>query len=281
MRADNVKGFQTTIVLLIAAALQASCGSKPPGCADPETVALTRDILVGKVLKDWPEGSAMRENDPSGLLVKFTEGVTVKLNTVTTNGYDSKAKQHSCEGTLQVDAEGESLSIPIEYSTQATESGSGEFVLRMSPTGMIVPGLRGKAAQYWRAHRYVGDWSGLFACDGLDGNATGPAGPFTMNVNATVDGAMKVRLDRLTRGGGSETLMGELSDSGAFKAQGKGANSPDDVWQTQFNGQIEGEVLNATGAITPSEGTSSRSCRLTLKHVANAAGSSSPPASKP
>ena len=156
----NMKPIQGSICLYALVALLAGC-SKPPGCADPETVAVTRSLLADKVLKSaaddpWAEGDAMRANDPEGLLAKFIEGVTVNLNAVTTSGYDAKSKRHMCEGTLLVAAEGESLSIPVEYSTQATENGKGDFLLRMSQTGLIVPGLRGKAWRYWQSRRYVG-----------------------------------------------------------------------------------------------------------------------------
>lgn len=267
-----MKPIQGSICLYALVALLAGC-SKPPGCADPETVAVTRSLLADKVLKSaaddpWAEGDAMRANDPEGLLAKFIEGVTVNLNAVTTSGYDTKSKRHMCEGTLLVAAEGESLSVPVEYSTQATENGKGEFLLRMSQTGLIVPGLRGKAWRYWQSRRYAGEWTGSYACDALGDSTTGPAGPFSVPVTATIDASSQLRLERVTRGGGTETLVGGINESGVAKIEGKGANSPDDRWGVVFAGKIEGNLLSATGSINPEEGVG-RSCKLTLKRTSN------------
>lgn len=269
-----MKPIQGSICLYALVALLAGC-SKPPGCADPETVAVTRSLLADKVLKSaaddpWAEGDAMRANDPEGLLAKFIEGVTVNLNAVTTSGYDAKSKRHMCEGTLLVAAEGESLSIPVEYSTQATENGKGDFLLRMSQTGLIVPGLRGKAWRYWQSRRYAGDWTGSYACDALDASATGPAGVFSVQVTATIDASSRLRLERVTRGGGTETLVGSVDEAGVAKMQGEGANSPDDRWKVVFAGKIDGKVLSASGAISPEEGAG-RSCKLTLERTSSGA----------
>lgn len=105
-------------------------------------------------------------------------------------------------------------------------------------------------------------WCGNYVCGGIGDAKDGPQGPFTMPVSMTVKENVGV-LERTTKGGGFEKLMGRMGH--AMSLEGEGRNSPEDTWNTRFKGGIEGRDFNAQGEIKLADGAMLRQCMLKLK----------------
>lgn len=238
------------IAILIPLLLALSaCGSKPPGCADPETLATVKTLLVDDTLKAMAEQTA---DDPEGWLQKFAQDMKVEVTGIVSDGYKADAKKQMCRGTLKVSMPtGSVAERSIDYSTQLTEDQKGAFLLEVQDVGPFVAATAQNAVAFYRANRWNGTWSGTYACSGVGGATEGPQGPYSMPVAMTVTGT-EATLERTTLSGGIEKLKGRFDDSGLgkpFELSGEGENTPDDKWSTDFEGQVQGLKLEASGVI--------------------------------
>lgn len=146
----------------VTALTLAGCAAKPPACDDPAVVQsikkmvmdpiaeaihltkrpnlnpLTRYYLRVFVLNALPEESEIELvlNLQRPVFARYTEGATIHLNAVTTDGYDSQARRHNCKATIQLQskATGQTMEVRgVTYTVQATAK-AGEFLVE-------VPGL--------------------------------------------------------------------------------------------------------------------------------------------
>jgi len=242
--------FRVAAVLGLGIAVSA-CSSKPPGCADSETVSSAKALLVNSV-----NGALSQLNvadDPDGVMQKFFNGLKVELSSVVSNGYNADEKKQQCKASLTVTSiTGDVGQRDIEYSTQKTEDKkNGDYLLEIQEFDPFITHEVQQALAYYEANRWAGEWKGTYSCQGINGAADGPQGPYSMPVTMEVS-ADKATLERTTKGGGTEKLVGSfhLEDKTTIGLAGSGANSPDDKWNASFYGTVTGNNLVADGKTT-------------------------------
>lgn len=250
-------------LLLAVAALLVGCGSKPPGCADPQTIETAKAMVVENTDKALANRQAF-EDDPDGWMKKFYAAMKVEITGVVSDGYKQDAKKQLCKGTMTITmVTGRTLERSVEYSTQKTEDQKDGFLLEIQDFAPFALGTSNEARKYFDANRWTGDWNGTYACSGVNSAADGPQGPYSLPVSMTIQGA-DAKLERTTRGGGIEILKGKIESATAqvpFKLYGEGQNSPEDKWNTNFAGTVTGKRYVADGAITV-RGETLRQCKL-------------------
>jgi hypothetical protein len=249
--------------LLAVAALLGGCGSKPPGCADPQTMETAKAMAVENTDKLLANRKAF-DDDPDGWLKKFYAAMKVEITGVVSDGYKQDAKKQLCKGTMKITMiNGHTLERSVEYSTQKTEDQKDGFLLEIQEFAPFAISTANEARTYFDANRWTGDWNGTYACSGVNGAADGPQGPYSLPVTMMIQGP-DAKLERTTRGGGIELLKGKIESITAqvpFKLYGEGHNSPDDKWNTNFAGTVTGKRYVADGAITV-RGETLRQCQL-------------------
>lgn len=261
-RTENT--IRLTIGLLAALAFVSlvACSKKPPGCADNETVSTIRQITVDNA-KQLLAGAQQFQDDPNKIQDGYFQALKSEVVNVVSDGYNEQAKKISCRGKLTLHtAAGGQFSRDIVYSTQRTEDKDGGFLVEVQAFQPFVAAVAEDIATYYTSRRYRGEWKGEYQCNGIDEAADGPKGPFKMPVSLVVDEQSNAKLERSTKGGGSETLEGRVSQT--VRLRGRGSNSPDDVWTVSFQGAVKGADLAAQGEIT-ADGRTLRQCWLKLK----------------
>jgi len=255
-----------TAFLLVLLVVLTGCSKKPPGCADPQVTDLIRQITVEEVKKvatHFDGGQKMLQDDFGGHAAKFLASIKVEMQNVVQDGYAEDARKFSCRGTLLVTSLGESKhSRDIVFNSQATADDSGNFIVQVENVPFGQP-LVMELGKYVHDKRVNGNWSGEYACDALEGSDNPLAGPFTMPVSMQVTNGV-AKLERSTKAGGSETLTGKARMEG-ITLRGGGQNTPDDTWQTAFQGDITGPIWEGKGEIKTPDGRLLRSCTLTLQ----------------
>lgn len=279
-----MKAIKLVGILLVAAL--AGCGTKPPDCADTETIQTIKEILIENAMKMLATYSA---DDPDGIIKKFTDDLAIRMTTVVSEGYQSDAKKRMCKGTLTVVfPDKEEASRSIDYSTQTTVDKASSYVVEIQEFQPFIEKTRRKATQLYEELRWSGIWVGMYRCSGVAGATDGPAGPFEQEVNVVFE-KTTATLNRTSRGGGYEKLSGGVTffdSENNFNLSGAGENSVDDKWDTRFSGQLRGRNIIATGKITSrlspremveiidatgrpvNEAEHSRECFLNLTHGA-------------
>ena len=253
------------ITLLLAAplALLSAC-SKPPGCADPETLETMKSIVTDNVKMEMPQllNAAVLADDPKKIQDTYYQNLRVEVVNVVSDGYNEKAKKNTCKGNMTITSATGALSNLVSYTTQKTEDKNGGFLVEIDAFQPTITAVSNDLRAHYLVKRYSGDWSGPYSCDGVDGATDGPRGPFTMPVTLVVDGNLKAKLERTTKGGGIEVLAGNFGPTVELVGQGK--NSPDDTWITRFDGKVNGLVFAAKGDIMLDENRPLRVCTLNL-----------------
>jgi hypothetical protein len=250
-------------VVVVAAIVLSGCSNKPPGCADAETLQTAKDLIVNDAKKS-ASGSA---DDQTGITGKFMDGVRVELSAIVDDGYRADAKKQSCKATMKVTAPtGQTLTGDIAYTTQKTlDGGKDQFLLEIDNAAQFSLQLAGAAQAYYTANRYLGTYSGTYACQGVAGATDGPRGPYSMPVSMSVTAGQEgapsaASLERTTVGGGFEKLAGTAGAQ--FELSGTGQNSPSDTWVTSFHGTIQGDVASGSGFSRVPDGQILRNCKL-------------------
>lgn len=248
-----------------------ACSSKPPGCADEEVVSLFRSMILED---ETSSGKELRAADAKGIVRDYLDRAKVTLNNVVSEGYAAESKRQSCKATVRVEfSDDKGWEKEIPYSTQLTVDGKGKFVLEAEGLAALTLLSRKAVSEHYLETRWGGTWAGTYACSGVNGEASGPRGPFSMPVELVVEG-YRAKLERLTAGGGVEKLDGGSPDiNGAFTLEGRGRNAGDDQWQTRFVGRADGDLLVAEGTIGPVsfDAKPLRSCTLRLSKGAGGA----------
>lgn len=224
-----------------------ACSNKPPGCADAEVADLMRSMVLDDETGD---GKTLRALDAKGIVPKYVEAAKVTLSNTVSDGYNEQAKRLSCKANVAVKfPDGKGWTKEIPFTTQLTVDG-GKFVLEAAGIDELTLLARKAIKSHYLETRWGGTWSGAYACSGLDGEISGPRGPFNMNVELVVDG-QRAKLERLTAGGGVETLEGWAPAlDGSFSIEGRGRNAGDDQWQMELKFQADGDTLVGTGTST-------------------------------
>lgn len=260
----------TQLTLIAGLIALAGCAQKPPECGADDTVALARKLVIDNARK-VPLLSQYLGNaesvDSDKLIDQYLGSVKVALTSITSDGYDANARRYSCHAQMTVKAEQLNSTVPVAYTTQLTEDKDGGWVIQMDNVAPASTDVAIDTVAYFSTHRFAGTWIGNYACAGLDGQTSGPRGPFSMPITATIDGDNRIKLDRTTAGGGYESLKGTVGlGNGAVWLQGEGANSPDDQWKVTYSGKVAGTRLRAQGGIQPKNADATgRTCTLTLE----------------
>lgn len=261
----NVYSKSIGAFVLSVTALLVGCGNKPPSCADPQTLEVAKTLVVENTDKSLANQNAFAD-DPDGWMKKFYAGLKVEITGIVSEGYKQDAKKQLCKGTMKITTvTGRTLERSVEYSTQKTEDQKDGFLMEIQDFVSFTQGTSNEARKYYDANRWTGDWNGTYACSGVNGAADGPQGPYSLPVTMTIQGS-DAKLERTTRGGGTEILKGQIDSIMAqrpFKLYGEGQNSPEDRWNTNFSGMVSGKRFVGDGAITV-RGETLRQCKLDL-----------------
>ena len=263
-----LRNFMGLLALTLTMVILSGCAKKPPACSAPETIGLIKEITVSnaqKITLIAPGEPVLLWGDPQGIAQAFFQAIQVEVANVVLDKYDADAKRNACRGDLKITTgEGTELSRAISYTVQLTEDQrNNNFVVAIEAFKPLTDAVAHDLATYFRAKRFVGEWSGTYSCDGVDNDTEGPRGPFSMPVTAVVGPDMRPKLERTTVGGGVESLKGLIADDRVW-LRGSGRNSPDDTWTTEFSGKIEGMSYAAQGFIKAPNGMILRTCKLAL-----------------
>jgi hypothetical protein len=253
----------TAWLVLMPLALLSAC-SKPPGCADPETLETMKSIVTDNVKTAMPQllKAAVLADDPKKIQDAYYQNLRVEVVNVVSDGYNEKAKKNTCKGNMSITSLTGTLSRAVSYSTQKTEDKDGGFLVEIAEFQPTITEVAADLRNHYLLTRYSGNWSGPYVCDGIEGATDGARGPFTMPVTLVVDAHLNAKLERTTKGGGIEVLTGSFGPTVELTGQGK--NSPDDTWVTRFDGKVNGLVFTAKGDIMLDENRPLRSCTLNL-----------------
>ena len=154
----------------IAAIVLSACGAKPPACEDaavartiqqlvlePAFAALNlknpRGYFIGPLLekRHWRDADrAWVQPLLDAAIAKYTAGAETTLSTVTTDGYDSQARRHTCKATirLQSKATGQTMELrSVAYTVQGTAK-AGEFQVALEGMDPFVTMVSRDAANY-------------------------------------------------------------------------------------------------------------------------------------
>jgi hypothetical protein len=216
-------------------------------------------------------------NDTDALLKSTMGSLRSELKLVTVDGYDSAARKYSCEATMAVSTGGQTREARLVYEVQTVQGERGQFVVKMKKAPVqAATYFREYALTQYRKRKFGTQWSGEYACGGVNGDTSETRGPFSMKVTATVDADWHMVLERTTLAAGRERIEGTLGDDGSVMLRGVGSNGADDRWHSDFAGRVERGVLSAKGKIVAQDASEPvvRECQITLRR-ADAANASS------
>lgn len=257
--------MKTTITafVLIIAALLSGCSSKPPACGDEKSITSIQNLLTNEIQKNVQRNAAY-ESDPTPASA-FFRTLKFVVNTITSDGYDEKAKRFSCHAKLNtafLDREGHT---DINYSTQTTEDKKGDFLIKIEEGQRLISEVSRFAIDYVDQRRLAGNWRGTYSCNGLDGETAGAKAGFSQTVTLEVQDYAKGKLERVTTAGGVEKMDGQFDAGNKLVLRGVGRNSPDDQWRVYFKGLANDGKFEATGQLTDETGQRVfRTCQLQL-----------------
>lgn len=258
-----------SVFLGLGSLLLVACSSKPPACADSETVDQIKADIVDALMSKYSKNIA--QDDPDGLLKKFMGELKVDLTKVVSDGYDEGAKKYSCSGNLKVSMiGGATAERAIDYTTQKVEGNSDKkFLLKIDQFTPFVFYAMKSSEEYYDSNRWVGEWNGAIQCDGIKGATGGALGPFsvpaTMKVvgqKATVDfsaGDYKAKLEgSISTVGG---IMRVAGNTGLYPRRESGEDQPA---RTHFDtGFFVGDKYEAKGDVAHL-GVVQRVCKISL-----------------
>ena len=247
------------------------CSQKPPSCDDDKTISSLKDLIVYAMHGDNAVNSVNPNDDPQKIIEKSIKGLKVEMKKVVKQGYDDKARVYACLGNMVVtEVTGNTHSVEINYSSQATEDKGGGFKVDIQG---ISPSLRlwgGNLELYYFKKRYSGEWAGTYSCTGINGATEGLQGPFSKPVVLVVDkNTLLGTMERTTQGGGIESLKSVGIVGVTTKLAGTGRNGSDDSWETQFSGRVSGMQFSADGNISIEGNRVLRACTLKLDLPSN------------
>lgn len=137
-----------TLATVLSAVLITACSSKPPGCADEQTINLGKSI----VLETW-DGSMqgmrgwMDISTPD--VTRYNHGLKVEIRNITSDGYNSEARKFSCTGAFVVTTLNEKVyTVQREFTSQATVDGNGKFVVQIRDLEALHESLQGDLTRF-------------------------------------------------------------------------------------------------------------------------------------
>lgn len=139
----------TPVVLatVLAAVLLTGCSSKPPGCADEQTVGLAKEII----LDSWKELTTTNrpQDEFSPYVAAYANGLKVEVRNIVSDGYNSEARKHSCTGEIALKTmSGATFTATRNFTSQATADGNKKFVVQVAAVEPLVRSLTNDLLQY-------------------------------------------------------------------------------------------------------------------------------------
>lgn len=128
-----------TGVAALTAVLLTACSSKPPGCADEQTVSLAKEIVLDK----WKWLTSERQDEAGKQdIARYTGALKIEIQNIVSDGYNAEARKHSCTGKIVLTSvSGASYSASREFTSQATADGSQKFVVQVEAVEPLVRSL--------------------------------------------------------------------------------------------------------------------------------------------
>jgi hypothetical protein len=147
MKLNRRTTFMATCLVI---ALVTGCADKPPGCADAQVLdrisaAIPRDAveLISNNINaagNWKRPGAEQLRTQ---VEAFGKSIKVQVQSITSEGFDSSAKKHSCTAEVQIrTANGSTESHRMAYTVQGTVDGK-DFLLNMSGYGFMLSSMAG------------------------------------------------------------------------------------------------------------------------------------------
>lgn len=128
-----------TVVTLASVCLSA-CSSKPPGCADEQTVSLVQQIVLDRWKERTTKNRGQDENTP--YIEDYANGLKVEIRNIVSNGYNADARKHACTGEFVLRAvSGKAFSASREFSSQSTADGSSKFIVQVVEVDSLLQSL--------------------------------------------------------------------------------------------------------------------------------------------
>jgi hypothetical protein len=258
-----------SVFLGLGSLLLVACSSKPPSCADSETVDQIKANIVDALMSKYSKNIA--KDDPDGLLKKFMSELKVDLTKVVSDGYDEGAKKYSCSGNLKISmVGGATAERAIDYTTQKVEGDSDKkFLLNVDNFTPFVFIAMKNSEEYYDSNRWVGEWNGAIQCEGINGATGGALGPFSVPATMKVEG-QKATMD-FSVGDYKEKLEGSIStvggiirvpgNTGLYPSRESGGNN---LARIHFDtGFFDGEKYDAKGDVAHL-GVVQRKCKINL-----------------
>src|SRR5450830_188714 len=241
-----------TAFALIIAVVLTGCSNKPPACGNEKSITAIQNLLTNAIQKNV-QNDAAYQSDPTPAAA-FFKTLKFVVSTITSDGYDEKAKRFSCHAKLDtsfLDREGHA---DINYSTQSTEDKKDDFLIKIEEGQRLITEVSRFAIDYVDQRRLAGNWRGTYSCDGLDGETTGGKAGFSQTVTLEVRDYAKGKLERVTTAGGVEKMDGQFDAENKLVLHGVGRNSPDDQWRVYFKGSATDGKFTAPGQLTDETG---------------------------
>lgn len=120
-----------TFATVMSAALLTACSSKPPGCADEETLKLIKSAYIER----WMKVSANMVRDfkmSPEETDRYNKSLKLDVRDIVSNGYNADARKHSCQGILVFTTlSGASFSLPRAFTSQGAAEGGGKFLVQV------------------------------------------------------------------------------------------------------------------------------------------------------
>lgn len=264
-----------TVLAVASAMLLSACSSKPPGCADEQTLAVLSKIVTDNITKKAVAFNGQLP-DADGLVAAAMKAIKLDVVNITNEGYASESRKQACRATIKAAwAQGSApsdfhanmaLELPVAYATQRMEGKQADdFLVQInSDVSLVTDQLASGVAEYVSARRWAGEWTGTYACGGVNDASEGNQGPMSFPVTLVVPVGANAKglLERTTKGGGVEKLQADMGAE--VTLSGGGANSAEDRWDTLFRGAIKDNRLRASGLLTVAGESLVRKCTLDL-----------------
>lgn len=120
--------------------LLAACSSKPPGCADEQTVNLAKTIVLETWKKSMP-WQVMDVTTPE--VAQYNDGLKVEIRNIASDGYNADARKYSCTGSFVVTTMNSmAFTVQQNFTSQATADGNGKFVVQIADMDSLVQSLK-------------------------------------------------------------------------------------------------------------------------------------------
>ena len=281
--------MKNILMVIFVSVVLAGCSKEVSLCNDPAVAGALKDEMLGflkalEIGKDSKEIPLVLQKGK-----KHVDGFSVTVTDASQEAYQKDADRRSCtalaemgepiKSALLSNAPKQSpnqaamgLKLPLAFSLKGLADGGGKFKVELNKESaellaqfsvILLQSVAGKVAD----EELAGVWTGDYSCSGLENATDGPQGPYKLPVvmKSVVNGTKaELTLDRTTAGGGIEKLKGVAMLDGSISLNGQGMNSPDDKWNTSFDGKIAAGKASAEGSIKSLQDEMLRSCKLNL-----------------